>query len=925
MNFSATMQERGYLCAPACKTTLRYQLNIKRFMRISILIITTFTASLQLLLATPATGQDMTVEKVTVGLKQEPFELAINQIEQQTTLRFFYRKAEIKTLAVLTLPVQRRTIEQTLFELLQNTGFSFRQVDQNILIETNGTTNSVKRKISGLVLTEGSKPLKYAMVELLKKDGLQLVGQCNTDSSGRFSITVTDNSAHLIRVSLLGYHVHSAEINDKEDLVLPAIFLEPDVKELKEVIIASSSPLVRQEVDRLVYDVQADPENKINSVLDMLRKVPLVSVDADDNVKLKGSSSYKVLIDGHSSSLVVNDPKDVFRSMAASNIQRIEVITIPPAKYDADGLAGIINIITIKKVSDGYSGNAGVSYKFPNGPRSNAAINLKSGKFGLSAYGGLSEYNTPQTTYSNYRQSTVPAQTIDQQGTAHTNSRLGYISSQMTYEIDSLNLISAIVEFNNNEGNRYGVIFTKQTDSLLHTFGLNDHSNTKQSGYDFGLNYQLGFKRSKVQLLSFSYRFSNYSNDQFDQVQASQLLNYTLNNYDLDNQAGTHEHTMQADYTHPLKNVEIEAGVKAILRNNFSNYTLDNIDPLSGASTIDPNNSNNFTYQQNVYSVYNSYQLNLDKWTLKAGLRLEQTTVAADFSVGGAITIPDYNNLVPSIAVQRKFSQASSINFGYTERIQRPGISQLNPYVDQQNPEFITYGNPNLRPEINHVISFNYSLFKNTSVNVGLSYSFSDNTIQYFSTLGTDGVTRGTYNNIGENNNLEADLNINYPISNRINLSLNAQASLIKLKGTADSILYSRNAATGNCNLYISYRFDNDWRAGFNFQYYSPAITLQATSSPYYYNSLSLSKTVFHKKLSISGSMSNPYLKYLDYKYSQKDPRFYQISHNDIVYRRFNIGVNYRFGKLKEGSIRKNKNTIENNDIKVIPSIIPAN
>jgi hypothetical protein len=763
------------------------------------------------------------------------------------------------------------------------------------------------------------------MVELLRKNDLQLVGQANSDSSGHFELTTTDNSVHLIRVSLIGYHVYSAGINDKENLILPGIYLQPDPKVLQEVVIAARSPLVKQEVDRLSYNVQADPENKFNSLLDMLRKVPLVSVDADDNVKLKGSSSFKVLIDGHSSSLVVHDPKEIFRSIAASNIQRIEVITIPPAKYDSEGLAGIINIITVKKLTNGYSGNAGIQYKFPNGPRGNGSFNLKSGKFALSAFAGWNEWNTPTTSFSVDRKSVSPiASTIDQQGTAHTKSNLGYISTQMSYEIDSLSLVSVILGYNGGNSNRFGSISTQQTDSLNRSYQLDNNGSAHQHGYDLGLDYQLGFKRNKAQLLSFSYRFSSVNNSQFNALTAFDQVNYDISDYNQDNKSGTNEHTIQVDYTHPLKHIDIEAGIKTIFRNNFSDFNVDVADP-SGSFLPDVNNSNNFSYQQNIYSIYNSYQLNLDKWTIKAGLRLERTTVQADFSSGSSVVIPDYNNLIPSVAFQRKLTQTESINFGYTERIQRPGIMQLNPYVDQQDPDFITYGNPGLKPETNHILSLNYSLFNNTAINAGLSYSFSNNTIQYVSTFGADGITRGTFENIGVNDNLEADFNVNVPVSKRINLSLNVQAGYETLKGTADSNFYSRRALIGNGNLYLSYHFDHEWRTGFNFQYYSPAITLQGTTSPYYYTSLSVSKTIFNKKLNIYASASNPYLKYLNYKTEITDPRFTEITHNDIVYRRFNIGLNYSFGKLSEGSIRKNKKTVHNDDIKVIPPTIPNN
>lgn len=923
MIFSAQLREQELFC-PARLVRVHLLPTLKLLMRISLLSLFSILATLQLLLASAVRGQDMAVEKVTVSLQQEPLIRALKQIEQQTSLRFFYRRSEISVLSRLTMLPASRTVEQTLYALLQNAPFSFRQIDQTILIQAGSQTMLSKRKIQGVVLSAETKlPVQYASVQLIRKEGLQLTGQSVTDSLGRFEVSTTDPGEQLLRISLIGYHVYSIPAPNGSGGNLPVIYLVPDPKELKEVIISARSPLVKQEVDRLSYNVQADPENKLNSLLDMLRKVPLLSVDADDNVKLKGSTSFKVLIDGHPSALVVNNPKDIFRSMSASNIQRIEVITIPPAKYDGEGLAGILNIITVKKTVDGYSGNVGTSYKFPNGPRTYGSFNFKQGKFAVTAFGGWNEYNTPQTGFSYLRQSIPAASNTSQQGMAHTESNQGYGSAQLTYELDSLNLISAVVNYNGGSSHRLGSIFTRQTDSLYRQYQLNNDGHSSQHGLELGLDYQLGFKRSKSQALSFSYRFSNSINEQNNELLTSQQINEAISNYEQDNSSGTHEHTAQLDYTKTVSHLTAEAGVKGIFRNNFSDYSLTGTDPASGTVVSSPDNS--FNYQQNVYSAYNSYEWNSNKWTAKAGVRLERTSIQAQFSGMGKLQIPDYTNLLPSLAIQRKLSATASINLGYAQRILRPGIQQLNPYVDHQNPNFINYGNPGLKPEVNHVVSLTYGLYEKASITAGLSYAFSNNTIQYISTLGTEGVTRGTFENLGKNNNLEADLNISYPLSQRINVSFNLQASYLVLKGVVDTRTLTRKTAIGNGNLYISYNLGSNWKAGYNFLYFSPAKTLQATSSSYYYNSLSLSQSVFRKKLTISGSASNPFSRLMDYRYDYIDPHFTQITHNDIVYRRFNLGLNYQFGKLKSGAIKKNKKPVENNDLKVIPSTIPNN
>ena len=156
-------------------------------------------------------------------------------------------------------------------------------------------------------------------------------------------------------------------------------------------------------------------------------------------------------------------------------------------------------------------------------------------------------------------------------------------------------------------------------------------------------------------------------------------------------------------------------------------------------------------------------------------------------------------------------------------------------------------------------------------------------------------------------------------------MNINCELSYITLKGTVDDELLTRQTFIGNANVYLSYNLGHNWKAGYNCLYFSPAKTLQATSSPYYYNSLSIVKSLLNKRLTVSGSVSNPFSRLMDYHYDYTDPRFTQHSNNDIVYRRFNIGLNYQFGKLKSNAIRKNKTTIENNDIKVIPSTIPSN
>jgi hypothetical protein len=922
MKFSAIMQDVGMYCARPWNKSRQYRLKFIQFMRFSFLISTFLITTIQLVLAVPTHGQDMTVEKVTVRLKQQAVTDAFKQIEQQTNLRFFYRKAEIDRLGKLNLTAARRTIERTLFELLQNTDFSFSQIDQKILIKRSGQLSNAKIWISGIVLAmDNRQPLRDARVELLRSIDLQLVGQAFTDSTGRFKIITEDNSPHIIRIALMGYHVYRAQVADGSQVMVPEIYLLPDPKLLNEVAVAARSPLIKQEVDRLVYNVQADPDNKTSTVLDILAKVPLISVNPDGGIKLKGSSSFQVLIDGRSSSLVANNPEDIFRVMPANSIASIEVITIPPAKYDSEGLMGIINVITVRKKLDGYNGNLGFQYKFPNGPRSSANFTFKSGKFAMSVSGGYNINNTPQTPFSISRQNISPAySTISQEGTARTIIHQSVVYSQYSYEIDSLNLISAIINYGNGLNHRLSSVFTRQKDVANSNYQSDEDARNTQQGYDLGLDYQMGFKRNKTQLLSFSYRYSDNDYKRLNLFTASQQVNSNISDYKQENISGTKEHTLQLDYTFPLKYVDIEAGIKSIFRNNVSDY-------VTTVLNTGNRSANGFNYDQNIYAAYNSYQFKLGSWTIKAGARWEMTSMKADFSSAGIVNIPDYNRLVPAIAVQKKLSKSTSINWGYTERISRPGIRQLNPFVDRQNPFSVTYGNPTLRPELNHTFSLGYSVSGHGSFNAGLSYTFSNNPIHYISLSGADGVINNSYRNLGKNATLSAYTSVNYPLNRRLNLNAYAEISRVHLAGIINGLNYIKNAIFANTNANFSYKMDHDWQAGFEFQYYSQTgLALQSTFSPYYYTSVSLAKSFFNKKLTIRGSASNPYLRYLNYRINYSDPHYNQLIQQDIVYRRFNIYLNYSFGKLRNASVKRNKKSVRNDDTSpVAPPSLPGN
>ncbi|MDB4901713.1 MAG: TonB-dependent receptor, partial [Mucilaginibacter sp.] len=705
------------------------------------------------------------------------------------------------------------------------------------------------------------------------------------------------------------------------------VFLSASSNALKEVSVTAVRPILKQEVDRITYDVQADPESKALTALDMMRKVPLLSVDANDNIKLKGSGHYKILINGKESALVAKDPSEVLKAMPADNVEKIEVITTPPAKYDSEGLSGIINIITKRNADQGYNASISGRYNSVFGPGLYMHGNVKQGKLGVSMFAGTNHNNGFNATFGN-TQTIFKGQSTTQTGYGSNNFKNYFGNAELSYEIDSLNLLTGSIELfhGNSDQNNDQFSSTLNYDRSIAQQDRQMFSSLSSfQGLDASINYQIGFKRNKDQLLTLSYKFSFSPNTQFNNDVFSERFNYYQSvqpNFFQNNNAGERSHTIQIDYAEPFKKLTFEAGGKVILRNDYSNFQRSDLDSATNNYNLNPLYTNDFNYNQDVYSLYNSYQLKMNKWTAKGGLRLEHTSVDANFSSAGATVSQNYNNLIPSISIQRTF-KTSSISLGFTQRIQRPGIYQLNPFIDSSNPKFISTGNPNLRPELNNTFELNYSNFSNNSFTAGLSYQFSNNSIQNVSGLKVDSiannirntVTNTTYQNLGSNRTLGLNINTNFNITKKLSISLNGFVSKVWLRGTYNGQFYENSGITGNAFANAGYKFDSGYRIGIDAGFFSGNVNLQGKTSNFIYNSLVVTKEFLKKKATISLVANCPESKYNNFTTTTTTPQYTQYSYNQNPYRTFAVRFSYKFGKLNS-EIKKNQHGINNDDTK---------
>ncbi|MEY4903346.1 MAG: hypothetical protein RLZZ292_1161 [Bacteroidota bacterium] len=775
--------------------------------------------------------------------------------------------------------------------------------------------------IVGTVLDSTTKnPLSFATISLLDDKNTPLKISISNEN-GAFIFSNVAPLKYTIAISAMGYAAKKKAFevleNAEKTLNIGTIYCSASSNELQEVTIVSQQPIIQRGIDRIAYNVQQDPESKVLSTLEMMKKVPYLSVDGENNILLKGNGSYKIFINGKPSGMVENNPKEFLKNLPAATIQKIEVITNPPSKYDAEGLAGIINILLNKKVKDGFTGSINLNQGFPTaGTGIGTSFSMKKKKLGVTVYGGGNQNQTPKTIIETSQQSNLIG--LFQKGTKENDNKSAYLGTEISYEIDTLNLLTTQLNSygSKSNGDNFQNTVLNNTAVLFQSYDAKNTNKGAGFGLDAAINYELGFKKDKKRLLTFSARHSQYENNQHNTIAFSNPFNYAEPNYKQENIGKNTEQTFQIDYVRPIKSVRMELGVKGIFRKNTSDFAYLSFNNTNGLFEKDAKRSDEFDNSQNIFSFYNSYQFNVKSWNFQTGFRIEETQIKADFVSSATKVAENYFNIVPSVAIQKGFENESSIQIGFNQRIKRPGINRLNPFIDRSNPNFITTGNPSLRPVANNDIQLGYSIAKKVSIDVSLGYSFSKNIdLKVSSFDATNNITFTTYENTGKASRLGLDFNANYAPIKNLKLSLNGNVAYFDIEGFEGKNFIENNVFTYYLAFSSGYSLKNGWKinASANFIGENPT-GLQGVSNALVSSSFSCNKELIKEKLYLSAYINNPFTKFRDNRTELSGSNFIQMTNNQEFFRTFGFSLNYQFGRLGN-EIKKNKRAINNNDV----------
>jgi len=766
-------------------------------------------------------------------------------------------------------------------------------------------------------------PLPYATISISREGASEkVVKKLAADEKGNFSVSLPAGK-YVFTFQFVGMNPlkKNVEVSTRMPTDLGKIVLSESSTQLDEISVVAQRPLVKVEIDKLTYSAKDDPEASTSSVLDLLRKVPMVTVDGEDKIQLKGSTNFKIYLNGKPSNMITNNPSQVLKSMPANSIKDIEVITDPGAKYDAEGVGGIINIITDKRVDDGYSGSVGANGDTYGGYGGNAYLALKYGKFGFTGNASYYHHSRPESESTYIREDFAPnpENVLTQDGTNKSKGGGLFFSGALSYEPDTLNLFNLSVSRFGGDFSSTGLQNALSKGAQNYSYRAHSFSEQEYGGVELSVDYQRNFKK-KGEMLTFSYRFQQNPNDgeyesRFTDVTGNYFYPEGYRRKSI-NDAGGKEHTGQIDYVNPLTNKHtVETGLKYIFRQNTSESDNTYFDVEDNTWKVDLSRKNDLDHDQHIVSGYAGYSFKTGKIGVKTGLRGEYTDQDIHFMSAKDTTIQThFFDLVPSLTFSYQLGMAQTLRVGYNMRISRPGIWYLNPYVNDLNPTNISYGNPKLDAEQSHSFNINFGSFsQKVNLNASLSYSFTKNAIAYYSFI-KNGVTHNTYDNIGKNQNLGLNLYGSWTPSAIIRLYANANVNYTDIRSTNDNQL-KNNGFSGEGFGGLMLTFPKDFRVGANAGIFSGRVQLQTSQSAFYFYSFNVMKSFLNKKLDVNLSASNPFAEFVEFSSTTKGEGFMQKSTFMQPMRSFRLSVTYRFGDLKT-SIKKVQRTISNDDVK---------
>lgn len=699
-------------------------------------------------------------------------------------------------------------------------------------------------RISALIVDEEtSEPVGYASAALLKQASQAYIKGLQTKEDGKLIFTDVEPGIYTIRVTYVGYENHLEEgivIGPGEQIDLGNIVMKSVGKLLEEVVITGTPPAMELGIDRKVFNVAQSTISVGGNATDLLANVPSLQVDVDGTVSLRGSSSVRILIDGRESAMAGNDVSQLLQALPANSIERIEVITNPSSKYDAEGQSGIINIVLKKNLRQGLNGTINASAGSYNNYEAGANLNYRDERFNYFGNYTFNRRNNPGDGFNSVRF----LENNNLTNSFTDNIRLGRnhnFRAGVDYFLGDKTTIGLVGNVSVRDNNRNEDISYEffMNNVLTGTSERFSRQTEDDLGYDLSLDFKQQFSRVGEELVAnIAYgRDTEDGRNTFDQTftEANRVRDNRIN---LTDETGK-SMNFQLDYVRPINDdTNFEAGYRTIIRTSDEYQYSERLNNTTGVYEPDYSISNDFNMESIVHALYANFQTKItDKLGVQAGLRAEQAylnteLISIDPANFGEVTPGnlDYFRIYPSLFVTQEFGDRNQLQASYSRRVNRPRGWQINPFLNVSDPINLRQGNPNMMPEDIHSIELSYAKFWDKVMFTSSVYHrIMVDVIQPITieANAADGSTLMQWNNISRNETSGFELISKIDITGKLDVMANANLFYTRFFGAPEFDIEPSEGFVWNANATTNYRIMPTLSAQVRVEYQAPRLMAQ--------------------------------------------------------------------------------------------------
>ena len=751
--------------------------------------------------------------------------------------------------------------------------------------------------IGKLVEEETSQPIPYATLVIKDKSTNKNITGVITDNSGNFIVTTTKPNFY-VEISFMGFETKTITeftvTNRKVNL--GTIKLLPNSQALDEIVVTGEVSKTVFKLDKRVFNVGKDISSTGASALEVLNNVPSVNVNIEGDISLRGSSGVQILINGKPS-VLADQSSNALGTITADMIESIEIITNPSAKYEASGTAGILNIILKKEEKKGWNGSVSVNTGIPDNHSLGLSLNRRTENFNLFAQLGAGYRSLPQES-ENINQNLITNEVLLSNGEEFRNETFFNLTLGTDYHINDLNVLTLSGNFAyeiEDQPSNYNFQFFDENNNLISNWIREESTEATNPKYRYELNYKKQFKNNEDHTLQFSALGSFFGKEL-----ASQFTNTTSSgtNINSDQQTETNfqqaDYTFKADYVNPVSEVyTIETGAQYVINDVGNDFEVREL--IDGAYVVNEDLTNNFEWNQKVLGLYATGAYEKEKWGIKAGLRLEQTNVNTLLTNTNQSNERDYSNFFPTLHTSYKISDNVSLQAGYSKRIFRPRLWDLNPFFNIRNNFNIRVGNPNLQPEFtdSYELTSIYKIGK-ASLSSSLYHRYTTDVVERVSTF-KDNVTFYTPENIGTNSSIGFETNGKYSPNTWLTLTGDFNFNYFDRAGTFENQVFDFTGSQWSSRLGSKIGFPTDIDLELTGNYRSGFETLQGEQTGFAFMDLGIRKKIFKGKAIVNLGVRDVFASRIQERFVNQ-PTFETYSFGQRG-RFFTLGISYGFGK----------------------------